>query len=353
MYVRLRGEVFIFPFLVSHHITLRRWNVRNVMKLHHGRIWILGLIVLGLLIVPAAGQTAGFPNAPITLVIPWPPGGATDVTMRPLAEGAKKVLGQPIMIENRVGGGSAVGVGSIVGKKPDGYLLSQTVASLHRNSYINKLPFDTVNDLTPIILVAGNLYGIVVQPDSPFKTLKDLVEYAKANPGKLSYMASGIGTGGHIAMEELAHNAGGLKFSHIPSKGDPESSTALMGGHVDFISTTAGWVPLVEAGKLRLLATYGEKRTKKFPNVPTVKELGYQTVHSSPMVIFGPKGMPQDVVKILHDAFHKAQSDPGFVAVMDKFDMPIMYMDTKDVTKYWAEAYIEAGEHVRKYILQH
>jgi len=322
------------------------------MKLRGRGIWVLGLIALGLLIVPTAGLTAGFPNAPITLVIPWPPGGATDVTMRPLAEGAKKILGQPIMVENRVGGGSAVGVGSIVGKKPDGYLLSQTVASLHRNSFINKLPFDTVNDLTPIIMVAGNSYGIVVRPDSPFKTLKDLVEYAKANPGKLTYMASGVGTGGHIAMEEFAYNAGGLKFSHIPSKGDPESSSALLGGHVDFISTTAGWVPLVESGQLKLLATYGEKRSKKFPNVPTVKELGYKTVHNSPMVIFGPKGMPQDIVKILHDAFHKAQSDPTFVAVMDKFDMPIMYMNTQEVTKYWAEAYTEAGDHVRKFILR-
>ena len=322
------------------------------MKLRNAGIGVLGLLALTLVLWSTPGQTAGFPNGPITLVIPWPPGGATDVSMRPLAEGVKKVLGQPVMIENRVGGGSAVGVGSIVGKKPDGYLLSQTVASLHRNSYINKLPFDTVKDLTPIILVAGNLYGILVRPDSPFKNLKDLAEYARANPGKVSYMASGIGTGGHIAMEEFAYNAGGLKFSHIPSKGDPESSAALMGGHVDCISTTAGWVPLVEAGKLRLLATYGEKRTKKFPNVPTVMELGYKTVHSSPMVIFGPKGMPEDIVKILHDAFHKAQSDPGFVSVMDKFDMPIMYLNTKDTQKYWAEAYIEAGEHVRKYILK-
>ena len=320
------------------------------MKLRNAGIGVLGLLALGLVLWAAPGQAAGFPNGPITLVIPWPPGGATDVSMRPLAEGVKKVLGQPVMIENRVGGGCAVGVGSIVGKKPDGYLLSQTVASLHRNSYINKLPFDTVNDLTPIILVAGNLYGILVRSDSPFKTLKDLAEYARANPGKISYMASGIGTGGHIAMEEFAYNAGGLQFSHIPSKGDPESSAALLGGHVDCISTTAGWVPLVESGKLRLLATYGEKRTKKFPNVPTVKELGYKTVHSSPMVIFGPKGMPEDVVKILHDAFHKAQSDPAFVSVMDKFDMPIMYLNTKDTTKYWAEAYIEAGEHVRKFI---
>jgi tripartite-type tricarboxylate transporter receptor subunit TctC len=310
------------------------------------------ILATGLMLLAGPAQAGNFPNAAITFVVPWPPGGATDVTMRPLAEGAKKALGQPVIVENRVGGGSAVGVGSIVGKKADGYLIAETVSSLHRNSYINKLSFDTVHDLTPIILVGGHLYGILVRADSPFKTLKDLVDYVRANPGKVTYMASGIGTGGHIAMEEFAYHAGGLQFSHIPSKGDPESSAALLGGHVDCISTTSGWIPLAEAGKLRLLATYGDKRTKKFPNVPTVKELGYKMTHNSPMVIFGPKGMPKDVVKILHDAFHKAMDDPLYIAAMDKYQMPIMYMNTEEVTKYWAEAYVEAGEHVRKYILK-
>ncbi len=311
---------------------------------------LFALLMMAFTAAESGAQTR-FPTGAITFVVPWPAGGATDVTMRPLAEGAKKALGQPVIIENRVGGGSAVGVGSIVGKKPDGYLIAETVSSLHRNSYLNKLPFDTVKDLTPIILVGGHLYGILVRADSPHKTLKDLVDYVRANPGKVTYMASGLGTGGHIALEEFAYHAGGLQFSHIPSKGDPESSAALLGGHVDCISTTSGWIPLVEAGKLRLLATFGDKRTKKFPQVPTVKELGYKMTHNSPMIIFGPKGMPKDIVKILHDAFHKGMEDPLYIAAMDKYQMPIMYMNTEDVTKYWAEAYVEAGEHVRKYIL--
>lgn len=304
----------------------------------------------GLLLLPATGLAANFPKAAITLIVPYPAGGATDIVTRPLAEAARKSLGQPVMVENRSGGGGAVGVGSIIGKKPDGYLLAVAVTSLHRNSYLNKLPFDTVKDVTPIICVAGYLYGILVRADSPHQTLKDLLSYAQSNPGKVTYMASGIGTGGHIAMEELAYNAGGLKFSHIPSKGDPESSAALLGGHVDAISTTSGWIPLAEAGKLRLLATYGETRPKKFPTVPTVKELGYKVVHNSPIGIFGPKDMPKDIVKILHDAFKKGLGDPSFLAAMDRYDMPIMYQNTADFAKYWAEAYIEAGEQVRKYI---
>ncbi len=317
---------------------------------HARMIPILIIFSIGWVLLPFHGQAADFPNKPITLIVPYPAGGATDLISRPLAEAAKKYLGQPVIVENRSGGGGAVGVGSIVGKKPDGYLLSVVVTSLHRNSFINKLPFDTVKDVTPIIRLAGYLYGILVKSDSQFKTLKELLDYAKANPGKISYMASGVGTGGHIAMEELAYNAGGIKFNHIPSKGDAESTAALLGGHVDAISTTSGWIPQAEAGKLRILATYGETRTKRFPTVPTVVELGYKVVHNSPIGIVGPKDMPKEIVKALHDAFKKSLDDQAFLSVMDRYEMPVMYQNTPDFTKFWAEAYLEAGEHVRKFI---
>ncbi|MBA4392526.1 MAG: hypothetical protein C0407_03135 [Desulfobacca sp.] len=310
---------------------------------------LIVLMMLGF-IIPGLAHSANFPTKPITLIVPYPAGGATDVVIRPLAEAAKKYLGQPVIVDNRGGGGGAVGVGAIIGKNPDGYLLSVVVTSLHRVSFINKLSFDTVKDVTPIIRTAGYLYGILVNQNSPHKNLKDLLDYAKANPGKVSYMASGIGTGGHIAMEELGYFAGGLKFNHLPSKGDQESSTALLGGHVEAISTTSGWIPLVDAGKFRLLATYGDKRTKKYPNVPTIYELGYKFVHNSPIGIVGPKGMPKEIVKTLHDAFKKALDDPLFLETMAKFEMPVMYQNTEDFTKYWAEAYLEAGEHVKKYM---
>jgi tripartite-type tricarboxylate transporter receptor subunit TctC len=223
------------------------------------------------------------------------------------------------------------------------------VTSLHRAAHINKLAFDTVKDLTPIIRVGGYLYGVLVKPDSKHKTLKDLIEYAKANPGQASYMASGIGTGGHIAAEEMAANAG-VKFNHLPSKGDQESSAALLGGHVDFISTTSGWIPLVEAGQLKLLATYGESRVKRFPDVATVKESGYKVVHDSPIGIVGPKGMSAERVKVLHDAFQKALSDSGFLKAMGSYEMPVLYQNTADFATFWAEAYVEAGDQVKNYI---
>jgi tripartite-type tricarboxylate transporter receptor subunit TctC len=315
----------------------------------HRVLPVVLLFVIGAMLLSGPAIAAEFPTKPITLICPYPAGGSTDVITRPLAEAAGKILGQPMLVENKGGGGGAVGTGSIIGKEPDGYLLSVVVTSLHRSAHINKLAFDTVKDVSPIIRIGGYLYGVLVKPDSKIKTLKDLIDFAKANPGQATYMASGIGTGGHIAAEEMAANAG-VKFNHLPSKGDQESSAALLGGHVDFISTTSGWIPLVEAGQLKLIATYGETRVKRFSDVPTVKELGYKVVHDSPIGIVGPKGMTPERVKILHDAFQKALSDPAFLKAMASYEMPVLYQNSADFAKYWAEAYVVAGEDVKKYI---
>ncbi len=307
-----------------------------------GSLLVLALALLSLAALgPASPAQADgkFPDRKITLIVPYPAGGATDLVVRPLAEAAKNILGQPVVVENRAGGGGAVGVGSIVGKTPDGYLLAVAVESLHRNSYLNKLPFDTVKDLTPIMAITGNFYGIAVRADSPYKTLNDLLAAAKANPGKISYMASGVGTSGHISAEEMASHAGGVKFNHIPSKGDQESSAALLGGHVDFISTSAGFLPLVEAGKLRMLASFTAKRAAQFPDVPTVAELGYKVVEEAPIGLFGPKGLPPEIVKALHDAFKKAMENKAYQDVLDRYQMPRVYLNTADFTKYWADAY--------------
>jgi tripartite-type tricarboxylate transporter receptor subunit TctC len=313
--------------------------------------WMLpaAMVLCALVLCPTVGVAATFPDKPITLIVPYPAGGATDIAIRSLAEAAKKHLGQSIVVENKGGGGGAVGTGSIVGKNPDGYLLTVAVTSLHRNAYINPLPFDTVNDLTPIIRVGGYLNGIVVRSDSEFKSLSDLIEYAKSNPFKLKYMASGIGTGGHVAMEELAYNIG-IKLSHMPSTGDKESSASVLEKRVDFVSTTSGWAPLAQSGQLRILAIFLDKRIKTFPDAPTVAELGYEVVHDSPFGIFGPRGMQKDVVKILHDAFKKAMEEPDFLSTMEKYDMPVLYQNSEDYAKFWADAYVEAGVQVKKFL---
>ena len=228
--------------------------------------WIrsAALVLTGLFLFSVTGGASEFPKRPIILIAPYPAGGASDGAIRHLAEAAKKYLSQPVIVENRAGGAGAVGLGNIIGKDPDGYLLCGVTTSTNRAAHMHKLSFDTVKDVTPIIRIAGYLNGICVRSDSPFSTLKDLIQYAKGNPGKINYMTSGFGTGGHIAMEKLAHNAGDIKPNHIPTKGDQECSTGLLGGHCDAISTTSGWIPLVEAGKLKLLVTYGKRGLKNF-----------------------------------------------------------------------------------------
>lgn len=294
-----------------------------------------------------------FPSRPITMVIPYTPGGATDRTFRALAQAAGKYFPHPVVVENRPGGSGAVAISNMLGKPADGYTVTVIVPVLQRASYQNKFPFDTVKDLTPIIQVAGLQYGIVVHPDSPYRSLKELLDAAARQPGALSYMSAGLGSGGHIYMEEIAAANGGLRFNHIPSNGDAQAAMALMGKQVDFIAVTpGGWESNVKAGKLRLLATLGEQRMKKFADTPTVKELGHKVVHLTPLGLAGPKNLPADIVKTLHDGFHKATKDPEFIAAMEQMEHPILYLGPEDYAKAWAASDIEERERVRKFILK-
>jgi tripartite-type tricarboxylate transporter receptor subunit TctC len=314
---------------------------------------VLTLLLMVFVLTPMIGQASDFPDRPVTLVIPYPAGGATDVVMRPLCDAVKQSFGQPVVIENRPGAGSIVGLGSIVGKKPDGYLISTVIpVALFRNAHMTKLPFDAKKDFTPIMMLFQYLNGIAVRADSPFKTLHDVVKYAKTNPNKLTYMASGVGSTGFILMEELCHVAGGIKLNHIPSKGDPESIAKLLGGHTDMIATNSGWAPQVLAGKLRLLGIWAEKRYETFPEVPTVAELGYTGPHyvASPCGIVGPAGMPKEIVKRIHDGFKNHLDDQKFQAALKATLMPVTYMGVEESGKYWEKAYEEAGRQVRLYI---
>jgi tripartite-type tricarboxylate transporter receptor subunit TctC len=180
----------------------------------------------------------------------------------------------------------------------------------------------------------------VVKKDAPWKTLKELLEYAKANPGKVTYATPGVGVMQHVTMEKLAKKEG-IKWIHVPQKGGIEVITATMGGHVMVGAETSGWAPQVESGDLRLLAVWTEQRTKKWPDVPTLKELGYDIVAYSPFGIAGPKGMDPQVVRVLHDAFKKAMDEPSFKKILDDFYMVPFYKNSEDYTKFAQELFIE------------
>jgi len=317
------------------------------------RTIVVSLLLVGFVLAPFMEQTGralDFPTKPITMLCGFGAGGITDLTSRALAEAARKYFGQPVIVENVTGGGGSVALGRICEKKPDGYFLAPDGPKMRLTSLLTNLPFDVSKDFTQVIQVWGNPFGILVRSDSPFKTLKELIEYAKANPGKLKHMSAGIGTGPFIIMTEL-EGATGTKFIHIPGKSDQEASTSLLGGHVDMLAGAMGsCTPLVQAGKLRLLATLGEERIKTFSDVPTVKETGYNIVYVAPLGMVGPKGMPGEIVKALHDGFKKAMEDPIFVSHCDRFGVPILYKDTEAYRKYWADQIVYWENFYTKFI---
>ena len=309
------------------------------------RIIILACLTLAL---GFPAMAAEFPTKPITLVIPYPAGGSTDLTGRALANAAKKYLGQPIIVENKSGGGGTVGPSLVVPKPSDGYTIGIITSSPTIAYHMGKLNFNPVGDLTHILRWAGYLFGLVVQTDSQWKTIQEFIQYAKQNPQKVSYGSPGVGTPPHLAMEELAALAGGIQFVHIPYKGGAESNTGLLGGHVDSVSDSSGWGPLVDAGKFRLLVTYGYQRSTRYPQVPTLKEVGYNMVSPGPIGLIGPKNMPKPIVAKLHDAFKKATDDPDYKAIMKKLDMNFLYQNSEDYEKYVREDFDRVGKLVKK-----
>ncbi|MDD0808931.1 tripartite tricarboxylate transporter substrate binding protein [Curvibacter sp. RS43] len=301
-------------------------------------LWAAGLAVAGGLSAPGAwAQTPeAYPSRPITLILPFPPGGATDVQIRALAQAASRELGQPILISNRPGVGGTLGpAGMAQTAAPDGYTVSLIAATLFRLPHLMKVSFDPVADFSYLICLTGYTNGLVVRQDAPWKTVQDLLADARRQPGAINYGSTGKGSGGHIAMERLAR-AAGVQFNFIPYKGMAEETAALLGGHLMVISDP-GWGALAESGKARVLATLGESRLKRWPQVPTLRELGHDIVVNSPIGLAGPKGMSPKVVQVLHDAFRKAMNDPGFVRALEQNDQVPLYMSAEDYTRYAAE----------------
>ena len=281
----------------------------------------------------AFGQA--FPSKPITLICPWPPGGSTDLHLRKFGEIASKYLGQPVVIDNKPGGGGMIGPSNMAKlAKPDGYTLSQLPITAYRLPHQRKVDWDALNDFSYIIGISGYTFGVVVKADSPFKTFRDLIDYARANPGKLSYGSTGAGTSPHLLMEEVGMKLG-VEFLHAPFKGNADSTQALMGGHIMAQSDATGWGRHVDAGAFRLLVTFGEKRTKW--DAPTAKELGIDIVSYSPYGIVAPKGMEPQLVRQLHDALKKALDDPEHLKTLQQLDQVYWYKSSEDYARWAAD----------------
>lgn len=286
--------------------------------------------------LPAAAQT--FPTKPITLILPFPPGGSTDAMARTLSQVASADLGQPIIIMHKPGGGGVTGTASLTVNTPaDGYTLALMHNTVIRHPLLQKVSWDPLVDFTYVIGLVNLSTLVAVRADAPWKTIQELLADAKARPGVISYGNVGAASANRIAGQQLARAAGG-EFNMVPFKGGADAMTSLLGGHLD-VYGDPGVGPVALSGKIRVLATLTDQRLKRFPNVPTVKEVGYDMAVYSPLGLVGPKGMDPTVVSRLQNAFRKATSDPAYLKVLDDYDLQPRLMSSDEYHKYAGEQF--------------
>jgi len=285
-----------------------------------------------------------YPTKPIELLIAYAPGASVDLTERVLAGKAEKHLGQPFIITNNGAGGSSVGIALAATKPPDGYSISGCASTgLVRTPQFSTVPYKW-DDLVPIMhFAAPVLTSLVVRSDSPWKTLRELIDYAKKNPGKVTYSTLGVGSPMHLAMEYIGKQEGGIKWTHVPYQGTMPAFMALLGGHVSVQLGSGECVPYIKEGKIRLLANVGERRVKTFPDVPTLKELGYDYFNETVFMFAAPKGTPRPIIDKLDNAFHQAMADPDFNNLVTKLELEATYRNSADTRKYLENAHARIG----------
>ena len=295
----------------------------------------------------AQNSAQPFPGRTLKLIVAFPAGGPTDITMRVLADNASKILGQPVVVENKPGAGGTLPAQTLQNTPADGYTLAQIPLGVFRLPYTTKISWDPIKDLAYVLNVTGYAFGLVVPSDSPLKSWTHFVGWAKANPGKLSYGSTGTLTSPHLTMELIAQKLG-LELLHVPYKGSADLMQSILGGNIMAAADSTGFAPQVEAGKLRVLSTWGEQRLAKFPDAPTLKELGLGLVQNSPFGIATPRDTPPAVVKRLHDAFKQAMEQPSYTTALAKYDMVPMYMSTAGYTRFAQETFVREKALVEK-----
>ncbi len=302
------------------------------------RTLIAGLLVL----LPMAGDVAAqetYPARTVTIVSPYPPGGAADLTARPLAPALERVLKQPVVVVNRVGAGGAVGTQAVAVAPADGYTLLLTVFSIstipEADRVAGRTPTFTRDQFVPIARLNADPTLVIVHPSTPWKSVKDLVNDAKKRPNEILYVSAGNFTVAHMAIE-VFQQAAGIQMRHLPTTGGGPAMAALLGGHA-FVSalSTGAVTPHAKAGKLRVLANSGAKRLAAFPEAPTLKELGYNAEVYLWTGLFVRNGVPAPVLKTLRSAVRQAVSDGEFVKSSEKMQMPPAYLDADEFKAWW------------------
>jgi tripartite-type tricarboxylate transporter receptor subunit TctC len=304
--------------------------------------------LLTVLAAPALAQAPWRPERPIRLIVPWTAGGPADTHFRVLAEVATRGFGQPVVVENRPGATGTLGATALKEGRPDGSLVSQMPPGVFRVPLLSPRPaFDPMADFTWIIQLTGSVFGTVVRADSPWQNLGDLLAYARANPGRVNYGTLGIASSQHLGMERIAAQAG-VTWTHVPYRGTSETLTALLSGHIDAAGESSSWAPMVEEGRLRLLATWGSSRPPPFAQVPTLTELGIPIVAEAQYGLAAPRGMDPGVIQALHDGFRVALFDPAHLAALERFHQRPLYLNSADYTLAVREQFETEREALRR-----
>lgn len=295
----------------------------------------LPLVAAALAAAPALAQ---FPERPVTMIVPFPPGGVADTVARPVAEAMGNALKQPVVIENKAGAGGGIGMAHVAKSKPDGYTILLALSSLvvlpEADKVLGRSPAFQVKDLVPVARITADPTVLAVRADAPWKSYQEFVAYARANPGKLNFGSSGNYGTMHIPMAMLM-NAADVKMTHVPYTGAGPAIVGLLGGQVDAIATgPATIVQHVQGGKARVLAHWGEARLAVLPDVPTLKELGVPIDYAQWSGVFAPAGTPEPALAKLREAARAAANDPKVREVLGKAGSPILYQDSPDFQRY-------------------
>jgi tripartite-type tricarboxylate transporter receptor subunit TctC len=316
------------------------------------RLW-LALLGVALALPGAAMAEDAYPSRPITMIIPFPPGGVADQTARAIIAPLEKELKQAVAIRNVGGAGGAVGMAAAANAKPDGYTILLALSSIsiipEADKLFGRTPAYTVDQLKPIALLGADPTILVVRADAPWKTVKEFEEAAKKEPGKYSFSSSGVYGTLHMAMAMFA-SAADIKLKHVPFNGAGPAVTAILGGHVDALASGPGPVLVhIKAGKLRPLANWGTKRIAVLPDVPTFAELGYKNVEFYIWAgLFAPKDVPAPIMDKLRAAVRTSAATPEFIGAMEKLGSPVAYLDAPEFTTFWAADAARLAEAVKR-----
>lgn len=305
------------------------------------RSFVIGTAASAAALAAPPAMAQAYPSHAITVISPFPPGGVSDTITRPLDAALEVVLKQPVVLENKAGAAGAVGAQFAAAAKPDGYTLLTHIVSISGFAAVDKLfgraPKFTNASFIPIARIVADPIVLIANKDLPYKTLKDLVADAKANPNKLIFSSSGLYGASHIPTALFAKTAGNLQMRHLPTNGGGPAVTAVLGGNVNFfMSPTSIALPHIRAGKVHALAVSSAKRVKILPDVPTFKEQGYDLEYYFWVGIFAPKGTPAPIINILREGLNKAAHSKQFLDTLANLGQELAYMDQPEFAKFWA-----------------